>query len=106
MPRRHAAIIFRQRTASRGKVKASTAALYAQLPHRQPGAWNLWHEEQSAHEQPARCPRMVHAKQEQPFFTALDDRKMTPVIAPAVRLFCREELTEDRTSACSVRDEG
>ena len=45
---------------------------------------------------------MVHAKQEQPFFTALDDRKMTPVIAPAVRLFCREELTEDRTSACDI----
>ena len=44
---------------------------------------------------------MTQAKQEQPFFTALVDRRMTPVIAPAVRLFCREECTEDSTSACS-----
>ena len=43
---------------------------------------------------------MTQAKQEQPFFTALVDRRMTPVIAPAVRLFCREECTEDSTSAC------
>lgn len=102
----HASIIFRQRTASRGNVQASTAALHAQLPHRQPGAWNLLHEEQSAHGQPAACPRMVHAKQEQPFFTALVDRWTTPVIAPAVRTLCREDCTEDRTSACSEGDEG
>jgi len=47
----------------------------------------------------------VQAKQEQPFFTALVDRRMTPVIAPAVRLFCREECTEDSTSACSEEKE-
>ena len=44
---------------------------------------------------------MTQAKQEQPFFTALVDRRMAPDIAPAVRLFCREECTEDSTSACS-----
>ena len=48
---------------------------------------------------------MTQAKQEQPFFTALVDRRMTPVIAPAVRLFCREECTEDSTSACSEEKE-
>ena len=56
---------------------------------------------QSLHGQPAACPRMTQAKQEQPFFTALVDRRMAPDIAPAVRLFCTEECTEDSTSACS-----
>ena len=48
---------------------------------------------------------MTQAKQEQPFFTALVDRRMAPDIAPAVRLFCTEECTEDSTSACSEEKE-
>lgn len=71
------------------------------MPHRQLGEWNFWHEEQSAHEQPEVCERMVHAKQEQPAFTALVDRCTTFVIEPAARLACTDEPTADRTSACS-----
>ena len=45
---------------------------------------------------------MTQAKQEQPFFTALVDRRMAPDIAPAVRLFCTEEC-RTTTSACSKK---
>ena len=95
--------IDRQNTActpSRGPVRASTAALQAQVPHRQSAEWNLLHEEQSTHEQPAVWERMAHDKQVQPAFTALDARCTTGAIAPADRTaMAGEEPTADITSA-------